>query len=932
MNPGSGNLHVREDLEKGIYLEGISQKTITNTFEAMNILQKGQKYRHVSATNMNEESSRSHSILSLIVESKKTSNGVDSITSSKFHFVDLAGSERQKSTSASGMRLKEAGNINKSLSTLGIVINCLSEGKRCHIPYRDSKLSFLLKDSLGGNSKTCMIANISPAGTSFHETLSTLKFAQRAKMIKNKAKVNQFDTGTTEGLQKEITRLRGELAESKTLIRTLEDGQRTLLKNSPSHLEIANESGEIDSKLLIQQLLETNRNHLEVEVLLRESINVIAETEKHLQQEIERSDSFIGMFDNYCKIHVENDTQVKEVLQLYNDKFQEDGMIPEGLEHQVQSELMPNLLKENEILRKVVSSTPLFSEIVQENFLLKEKLREFEVDDLVDADLNIREKAQQNKLFLMEVKQKMEESTSARYALEKKLEQALYLAELSPQDLDLQRNAVKVKLDLESRVSIYELDKLKLTQKLKNEENKVENLEDRILILEQKNEDFEQDKETLINSYEKRISELKEGFSESTFKSKNTKSKVSLQRDLLSMKDELESYKKKCEEQENQISYMENQYSISLKQKEDLLTFNQDALDQFKEDAEVSKIHSKSSQGKAVALSEEVVILRQERSTLKGKVSDLLKAQKGIQSNLEKTLNEKFMLQNEFDDFKLRSQNQQEYEQSLKDKIFKLETDVKRENMDRRKLEEELDTLQESYSFSLKKLESLQKSKEKDSSSKSKKTGKKSAAQKKGKMSVRRTKVVAIVDDIEGRLETEQSSNLELQKKITELQSEKKESSKANKNLKQTTKKLQERIRQLESELESQKNENREYNEQLNSVESSLQNNKILMMELEKKNSDLIAIQNKKVIDDQNIQQKMIQLQKSIAEQLNDFHSLNKKLQEGKLKNEDLKQQIEDREQQYEGLNDEINILKELNIDYEKQIAGFEQQIDYLQR
>ena len=129
------------------------------------------------------------------------------VKTSKFHFVDLAGSERQKQTAAEGERLKEAGNINKSLSILGAVINSLveiAEGKKCHIRYRDSKLTFILKDSLGGNAKTCIIANVSPASSSFAETVSTLKFAQRAKQIKNRASINEDSTGNLEGLKKEI--------------------------------------------------------------------------------------------------------------------------------------------------------------------------------------------------------------------------------------------------------------------------------------------------------------------------------------------------------------------------------------------------------------------------------------------------------------------------------------------------------------------------------------------------------------------------------------------------------------------------------------------------------------------------------------------------------------------------------------------------------
>mmetsp|Transcript_20150 Transcript_20150/g.3290 ORF Transcript_20150/g.3290 Transcript_20150/m.3290 type:complete len:134 (-) Transcript_20150:913-1314(-) len=133
---------------------------------------------------MNKESSRSHSVFTMMLESKETNDGLINYKISRFHIIDLAGSERQKATDTAGGRLKEAGMINKSLSALGNVINSLvdiSEGKSRYVHYRDSKLTFLLKDSLGGNSKTCMIACISPSNTAFGETLSTLKFAQRAK-------------------------------------------------------------------------------------------------------------------------------------------------------------------------------------------------------------------------------------------------------------------------------------------------------------------------------------------------------------------------------------------------------------------------------------------------------------------------------------------------------------------------------------------------------------------------------------------------------------------------------------------------------------------------------------------------------------------------------------------------------------------------------
>lgn len=169
-----------EDIKKGVYCEGLTEETVSNTSEMYELIKRGTRNRHVGSTSMNKESSRSHSVLTTIIESKSNKEGLWNVKVSRFHIIDLAGSEWAKLTSAGGEWLKEAGMINKSLSALGNVINSLvdlSEGKARHIHYWDSKLTFLLRDSLGGNSKTVIIANISPSAISYGETLSTLKFA-----------------------------------------------------------------------------------------------------------------------------------------------------------------------------------------------------------------------------------------------------------------------------------------------------------------------------------------------------------------------------------------------------------------------------------------------------------------------------------------------------------------------------------------------------------------------------------------------------------------------------------------------------------------------------------------------------------------------------------------------------------------------------------
>nr|XP_010313480.1 kinesin-like protein KIN-12E [Solanum lycopersicum] len=223
LDPSSVNLQIREDTKKGIHVEDLKEVEVTSARDVMQQLLQGAANRKVAATNMNRASSRSHSVFTCVIESKWESQGVTHHRFARFNLVDLAGSERQKSSGAEGERLKEATNINKSLSTLGLVIMNLvsiSNGKSHHVPYRDSKLTFLLQDSLGGNAKTCIIANISPSSCCSLETLSTLKFAQRAKFIKNHAFVNEDASGDVLAMRIQIQNLKKEVAR----LRSVADG------------------------------------------------------------------------------------------------------------------------------------------------------------------------------------------------------------------------------------------------------------------------------------------------------------------------------------------------------------------------------------------------------------------------------------------------------------------------------------------------------------------------------------------------------------------------------------------------------------------------------------------------------------------------------------------------------------------------------------
>ncbi|NWR85164.1 KIF1B protein, partial [Furnarius figulus] len=223
LNPkNKGNLRVREHPLLGPYVEDLSKLAVTSYTDIADLMDAGNKARTVAATNMNETSSRSHAVFTIVFTQKKHDTETDLCTEkvSKISLVDLAGSERADSTGAKGTRLKEGANINKSLTTLGKVISALAEVDNCtskskkkkktdFIPYRDSVLTWLLRENLGGNSRTAMVAALSPADINYDETLSTLRYADRAKQIKCNAVINEDPNAKlVRELKEEVTRLK----------------------------------------------------------------------------------------------------------------------------------------------------------------------------------------------------------------------------------------------------------------------------------------------------------------------------------------------------------------------------------------------------------------------------------------------------------------------------------------------------------------------------------------------------------------------------------------------------------------------------------------------------------------------------------------------------------------------------------------------------
>jgi len=254
VNGSQQSVHIREVLGGGVCLAGATEKEVPSKAEMAAILEQGTLLRATATTGMNKRSSRSHAIFTITVEQRRqlpaalarqtaeseedndeneaNSQGsgdeeevVDDYLCAKMHLVDLAGSERVKRTKAEGQRLQEGININKGLLALGNVICALSENKP-HVPYRDSKLTRMLQDSLGGNSRTCMIACVSPADINYEETLNTLRYANRARNIRNKPVVNRDpNAAQISQLRQQLSAARAEIGSLKRRLTGKDDSQ-----------------------------------------------------------------------------------------------------------------------------------------------------------------------------------------------------------------------------------------------------------------------------------------------------------------------------------------------------------------------------------------------------------------------------------------------------------------------------------------------------------------------------------------------------------------------------------------------------------------------------------------------------------------------------------------------------------------------------------
>ncbi|XP_058085499.1 kinesin-like protein KIN-12G [Magnolia sinica] len=403
LEPSSVNLQIREDAKKGVHVENLTEFEVSSARDVIQQLVQGAANRKVAATNMNRASSRSHSVFTCVIESKWECQGVTHHRFARLNLVDLAGSERQKSSGAEGERLKEATNINKSLSTLGLVIMNLvniSNGKSQHVPYRDSKLTFLLQDSLGGNSKTTIIANITPSSCCALETLSTLKFAQRAKFIRNNAIVNEDALGDVLSMRAQIQQLKKEINRLRGLVNGGAENQENdnwniSFPGSPGSFKW--DAGEGSFSPLTTEKKTTQKRHYEaalVGAFRREQDKEIqlralaAENEATivLAKQREREIQSLKMRLRF------REAGIKRLEALVSGKISaETHLLEEKSE----------LLKEIEVLRNQVDRNQEVTRFAMENLRLKEELRRLQsfCEDGEREMMNEQIKTLQNKLL-----------------------------------------------------------------------------------------------------------------------------------------------------------------------------------------------------------------------------------------------------------------------------------------------------------------------------------------------------------------------------------------------------------------------------------------------------------------------------------------------------------------------------------------------------
>jgi len=348
------HLSIRENQKKGIYVEGLSEWAVCSPNDIYALLERGAQSRTKAQTKMNDVSSRSHAVFTIILEQMKKYKGKKTFKSGKLNMVDLAGSERVKLSGATGKQLDECRRINKSLSALGNVINALTDPKTKHIPYRDSKLTRLLQNSLGGNCKTSMIAMISPYDGSFNESISTLNFAKRAKSIRIKASINEElnQNALISQYETELNRLRKELEEKNKIIN----------------------NNEFIKKIEMEKIQAEKDKNEALQALEKASFRFLQEREEKIKLEKKIEIMKFQMIQGGQKIKIEDTPEFKTLLQKHQILLQKDF-----------NEKLNDLEKEKELIQISKEQVDSYNDLLNKQKETMESL----TSDLKEKEENI---------------------------------------------------------------------------------------------------------------------------------------------------------------------------------------------------------------------------------------------------------------------------------------------------------------------------------------------------------------------------------------------------------------------------------------------------------------------------------------------------------------------------------------------------------------
>jgi len=332
-------LKIREDPNSGVTIKGVAVHKVKEIEDLWKLLSYGKKNRKVRKTNMNDESSRSHSILTLGIETLTQIDGQDHVRSAKLNLVDLAGSERVAKTGVEGIGFLEGVNINYELMILGNCISALTTRGNTHIPYRDSKLTMLLKDSLGGNAKTLMIAAIGPADYNFPETMSTLRYAERAKKIENKPTVNMDPKDAL------LLKLKGELEELQSKL-TQKGNMGQQLGASEDVIRVMEEKLEIQRKELAQtsNMIASERANLQMKLEKRmQKIQNEKQRQNEYMMRLNELNSYLVNGEQDLKLKtVKNEAQITNIRRKLKEREERTQKIQKEIEERKKKEFMMN--------------------------------------------------------------------------------------------------------------------------------------------------------------------------------------------------------------------------------------------------------------------------------------------------------------------------------------------------------------------------------------------------------------------------------------------------------------------------------------------------------------------------------------------------------------------------------------------------------------